>query len=384
MRRYRLTVLTPLLVGDGQKLSPIDYMVWRDQVNVLDQRKIFRLLSRSSRMDSYLAQLRKAQKLDFASWGGYAQNYALRRIPLEHASIAEYYDRARVEDLFIPTFASQVGGIYLPATAIKGPLRTALLAERASENHLAEAAARMAAERLPRRPAETLETTVLGPGNVSRTRSLAVSDSRPVSSSATKIYLLRTASLLQKGDRIECGWRCQARGSVSFDRVKESTPVLAEMAPPGTIFEGGWQASPFMQKAEVLRALRWKQADGSEQFADAANLLAERILAIQKAYAEQAGLRIVGMSVDALIKRLAELREIGNACMLNIGWGAGLLAKSALIGQGSERLKAFLRDHPLYSSAIRTGLPFPKTRKVVFMSDRPATLPGWVQLQFEV
>jgi len=42
--KYRVTVLTPTLVGDGTKLSPIDYMVWRDQVNVLDQTRIFRLL----------------------------------------------------------------------------------------------------------------------------------------------------------------------------------------------------------------------------------------------------------------------------------------------------------------------------------------------------
>jgi CRISPR-associated protein Csm5 len=35
--RYRLKCLTPLLVGDGRKLCPIDYMVWKDHVNVLDQ-----------------------------------------------------------------------------------------------------------------------------------------------------------------------------------------------------------------------------------------------------------------------------------------------------------------------------------------------------------
>ena len=44
--RYRLTCLTPLLVGDGRKLSPIDYMVWKDHVNVLDQWRIFRLLAK--------------------------------------------------------------------------------------------------------------------------------------------------------------------------------------------------------------------------------------------------------------------------------------------------------------------------------------------------
>ena len=40
--KYRLTCLTPLLVGDGNRLSAIDYMVWKDQVNVLDQRRILR------------------------------------------------------------------------------------------------------------------------------------------------------------------------------------------------------------------------------------------------------------------------------------------------------------------------------------------------------
>ena len=56
MTRYRLTVLTPMLIGDGQRLAPIDYIVWKDQVNVLDQKKIFRLLAKSPRLDSYLSQ----------------------------------------------------------------------------------------------------------------------------------------------------------------------------------------------------------------------------------------------------------------------------------------------------------------------------------------
>ena len=77
--KYRVTCLTPTLVGDGQRLAPIDYMVWRDHVNVLDQRRIFKLLSKGPRLEGYLTQLKKAEKLDFASWGGFAQNFAGRR-----------------------------------------------------------------------------------------------------------------------------------------------------------------------------------------------------------------------------------------------------------------------------------------------------------------
>src|SRR6195952_4856556 len=90
--KYRVTVLTPTLVGDGDKLSPIDYMVWRDQVNVLDQTRIFKLLAKGPRLDGYLTQIKKATKLDFASWGGFAQNYAGRRIPFESAASSKYWE----------------------------------------------------------------------------------------------------------------------------------------------------------------------------------------------------------------------------------------------------------------------------------------------------
>ncbi len=49
--KYRVTCLTPTLVGGGHLLPPIDYMVWKDQVNVLDQTRIFKLLSRGPRLE---------------------------------------------------------------------------------------------------------------------------------------------------------------------------------------------------------------------------------------------------------------------------------------------------------------------------------------------
>jgi CRISPR-associated protein Csm5 len=111
-------------VGDGGRLSAIDYMVWKDHVNVLDQRRIFRLLAKGPRLEGYLSQLKKATKLDFASWGGFAQNFAGRRVPFENPAYAAYWERASAESLAIPTFSSGPSGPYLPGAAIKGALRT--------------------------------------------------------------------------------------------------------------------------------------------------------------------------------------------------------------------------------------------------------------------
>src|SRR3954449_9306142 len=160
--KYRLTALTPLLVGDGHKLSPIDYMVWKDQISVLDQHRIFRLLSRGPRLEGYLTELKKAEKLDFASWGGFAQNFAGRRVPFENAASSTYWNRASGDSLHIPTFAAGASGAYLPATAIKGALRTGMVFANWREGMLQDLRQRVEGERLPRRPALTVEEQALG------------------------------------------------------------------------------------------------------------------------------------------------------------------------------------------------------------------------------
>ncbi|MCS7042726.1 MAG: type III-A CRISPR-associated RAMP protein Csm5 [Bryobacteraceae bacterium] len=383
MTRYRLTVLTPLLAGDGQKLAPIDYMVWKDQVNVLDQRRIFRLLARGPRLETYLNQIRRAEKLDFASWGGYAQNYASRRIPFEHPSLAAYYARTSAEHLFIPTFAATAGGaIYVPGSVIKGALRRAVLLDSLSAHHWKQALdVLQRAERAPRRPAGPLEEAALGPSSTDRLRSLMISDSDPLPPGGrTRICLLRTATLVQRGGRLELGWKMSPRGAVESRRPGDSTPHFAEMAMPGTVFEGTLGLASAARQERIRKALRWngEPCDWERSMA-AANRAAAQLLALHRRYAEATGLRAVADSMAQLEQRLEQIRAGNNACLLCIGWGTGLLSKSASLDTASGPYHELLRLLPVYREQIRTGLPFPKTRQVVFLNDQPAALPGWVE-----
>lgn len=379
MNRYRFTCLTPVLAGDGGRLAPIDYMVWKDQVNVLDQKRIFKLLSRGPRLDSYLTQIRRAEKLDFASWGGYAQNFALRRIPLDDATLAAAFDRARPEDLFIPTFATTPKAtLYLPASVLKGAFRTAMVVSRTSvkqvQSNVNHAATRSAAR--------GLEQASLGDGGSSRVRPLRLSDSSELSSALTRVYLTRTSTLIARGKGLELGWKCGSRGSVDARRVAESTPTFAEMAPPGTIFEGGWSELASLSGPAALNSLRWKDAAGAKQFAESANFAAERLLAYQRAYAEAAGLQSVISSIDSLRAELTRAREQGLSALVCAGWGTGYLAKSALLGVEPDEARSVLRDSPVYGRQIATGLPFPKTRRFIFSGNQPVCLPGWGRIDF--
>lgn len=382
--KYRVTCLTPTLVGDGRKLSPIDYMVWKDQVNVLDQNRIFKLLAKGPRLDGYLSQLRKADKLDFASWGGFAQNFADRRIPFEHPSLTGFWNSQRAEGLFIPTFCSGPSGPYLPGSAIRGALHTAMLFSRWSEHTWKQISDKCQGERLPRFPAEAAEESAIGVAGFSRMRSFAIADSAPVSGGGMKIFLVRTSTLIPRGGKTELGWKLSPRGSVEARRVDESTPLFCEMADAGTRFEGDWFERRQFGNPEMLRMLRWRDAIGAKELAAAANSLAEKLLQMHRQYAANAGLRLLDQNLEVLEKQLAETRERPGACMLCLGWGGGFLSKAANLDTDDDNYRKVLRLFPFYARAIQTGLPFPKTRRIVFLGGLPALTPGWVRLQFDL
>jgi CRISPR-associated protein Csm5 len=380
--RYRVTCLTPLLVGDGRKLSPIDYMVWKDHVNVLDQWRIFRLLAKGPRLEGYLNQLKTADKLDFASWGGFAQNFAGRRIPFENAAYSAYWNRAVGESLHIPTFSAGASGPYLPATAIKGALRTGMVFSNWREGMLQDVLGRVQGDRPPRRPAEFVEDQALGQAGVNRMRFISAGDSDPVNTSQFKVYLLRTSTLTPRGGALALGWKQSPRGASDGARPDDSTPSFAEMAVPGTTFEGAWSEKEFFLQPDVRRAVRWPDGMNRGRIFEAVNVYAAGLLSLQRQYASWAGLGLLDRSLDELEQRLALAREKG-ACMVSLGWGGGLTAKSAWLDTTNPEYRQILHQYSIYNRALSTNLPFPKTRRIVFLNNRPATLPGWVELTVE-
>lgn len=378
--RYRLTCLTPTLVGDGRKLSPIDYMVWKDHVNVLDQWRIFRLLAKGPRLEGYLTQLKKADKLDFASWGGFAQNFAGRRIPFENAAYSQYWNRAMGESLHIPTFAAGTEGAYLPGSAVKGALRTGMVFANWREGMLAEVANRVKGERVPRRPAEAVEDQALGPAGVNRMRLVKAGDSAPVANSQFKVYLLRTSTLQPRGNALVLGWKQSPRGAVDGNRPEDSTPIFAEMAAPGTTFEGDWDEKQFYLQPEVRRAVRWPEGMDRARIFEAVNVYAQGLLSLQRQYASWTGLGLLDQALAALEERLAAARAAGR-CIVCLGWGGGLTTKSAWLDTTNPEYRQILNAYTIYNRALASNLPFPKTRKIVFLNNRPATLPGWAEIE---
>jgi len=115
---------------------------------------------------------------------------------------------------------------------------------------------------------------------------------------------------------------------------------------------------------------------------DAVNVYAAALISLQRQYASMAGMGLLDKNLDALEQRLAAAREKGS-CLICLGWGGGLTTKSAWLDTTNQDYRQILQQFAIYNRALATNLPFPKTRRIVFLDNRPATLPGWAELSIQ-
>jgi CRISPR-associated protein Csm5 len=353
-------------------------MVWKDQVNVLDQTRIFKLLAKGPRLEGYLSQLRKATRLDFASWGGFAQSFSQRRIAFDNSDSTSIWNAAPTEALFIPTFAATYRGAYVPASAIKGGIRTGLVHARWSEATIEKIASSMEGDRFYRRMSEAAESQA----GASQVRILGMADSDAISENSFKIYLTRTASLdTRQPEKPQLVWKISGRGSVPNQRIGESSAVFAEMAVPGTTFEGIWSENSFLKSPEMTRPLGWRSVPDIGLLVKSANQYAAAQLELHAHYARTTGLVSLQQNVQKLRDQLATVQNSQSTCLLCLGWGNGFLAKAAYLGTDQQPYRKLLRSVPALNRSIKDDVIFPKTRRIVFGNGNNLSLPGWVTLQ---
>jgi CRISPR-associated protein Csm5 len=193
---------------------------------------------------------------------------------------------------------------------------------------------------------------------------------------------MRVAKLVPKSPgSYALGWKGGTRAAIDGARPQDSTAWFAEMADPGTVFRGAWTEHAFLGSDEVRRLSRWQGTANRSRFIQAANGHAERLLALQRQYAAWTKLERVGEELTRLEGELAKAKESGG-CLLSIGAGGGLLTKTAFPDTGDAEYRRILKSLPFYSNALN-GLPFPKTRRIVFLAGQPASLPGWVRLDVD-
>jgi CRISPR-associated protein Csm5 len=209
-------------------------------------------------------------------------------------------------------------------------------------------------------------------------RFVSAGDSAPVANDAVQGLPAAHLHPATARRRLVLGWKQSPRGAVDGARPEDSTPVFAEMAAPGTVFRRATGTKTFLLGPEVRRSVRWPENLNRARFFEAANVYAAGLLTLQRQYASWAGMGLLDQSLEELEQRLAEARERAPACSRSVG--AAACPPRAPGSTPPTPTIATSCQFGIYNRALDSNLPFPKTRRIVFLNNRPATLPGWAEL----
>ena len=390
--RYRCEVLTPLHVGTGQTLIPMEYLAdgWFAVVN---QEALFRVapgeaenltrqlvalspeaIQRLSLNQVLPAPLRERQDL---------YRYQCALSAYVKAQLNRARERGQAEVRVITKTPDDRA--YLPGTSLKGALRTALAYAWARGDAQALAALKRAPTREKWRAVEGLLRGGTGT-DVTRDvlRALEVGDSAAMP--ADECLAVAHEAVLSAAVRRGASVRGDAHAAW------KGFPTFIETIKPGVVLEGRIVLRDRLLAPPVSERMEWtprQQALSLGEILDAVNLLATDVIAWEERYLG----RVTGVDLDPVRRFYERLSERvrtagGNEAYLCLGRGAGWHKSTVGLLLEEAQDFDFARFRREGGTAERRGpgfdrtdFEFPKTRKLTMEGGgRPFAPLGWVRV----
>ncbi|MDV3103747.1 type III-A CRISPR-associated RAMP protein Csm5 [Thermococcus waiotapuensis] len=121
----RLEVLSPLHIGNGNRLTPVDIYPSEDRVYVLDVEKLFNDLQKLGVDIEEILTLLKSPPGEHYVWKGYIEEYSLNPSDYALYSLPVFGEPGKTS-MQINEFIKSSGRPYIPGSSIKGAIRTAV------------------------------------------------------------------------------------------------------------------------------------------------------------------------------------------------------------------------------------------------------------------
>ena len=362
--RLGLEILTPVQTGTGGNLvQQIDYIDQGGQVFVVDQARTFAALASGDQtLDAVLSGARLD---DLVSLAGPRHGQILPSLHGARGVPREF--RAQLKDAFLRP--------YLPGTALKGAIRTALFAALlrqyppdAYQHLLPTASTRMAAKKLSDRAFGASP-------NQDRLRALHVGDAlfQPDDLRLADILWL---NLTGRAEPYQARWRNMATRT-SVHRWQDAPGLYAEMLAPGTLAPVTLQWDGFLLSDPAWSGDVADPAILPRTFADLRDTLnaqarhrLTREIDFYRTYRQDGPLQ----QCQGL---LALLEREPDAAYLQLAWGSGWRGMTGdwLAEEDRERMRGLYRE-----MRGRDGMPFPKTRRLAVWNHQPCLPLGWLRL----
>lgn len=385
--KYKLKVLTPVHVGNGKNLMPLECSLNLSgkQVLRIDMDAFFKDKSFAPYLEKFISE---------ANSNKYALDRNFNRLALNHVwykldardTIADLNRFTGRNTSNILEHIKEGGEAYIPGSSLKGALRGMLFRWLVKEkrNVFAEELSRsVEARKKEKELCLNSERKFLGDTRQSLLRALQAGDSSLVDPSSLMLGCVRVMSQNQGGYY----WKTLGNNR---DNNEDGTPVFFEALAPDTELQGTLKMDGFLLQEETAMMLgyRKEQREALGRLAQICNAGAQELLkeehrffteliSKEKNALKKNRLQSVVKSIEALQKEAGNCKE--GEFLLSLAWGTGYNAKA--LGGLLDR-KFFEEIREKYRLG-RLGAVFPKSRKIFFKDGKPAGLPGWVKITLE-
>lgn len=397
--RYTLSTLTPVHIGTGETMLPMEFQVSEDsmQMWVPELERVF--LKYPNAVRSFSNRLTSNPNMLTRKTAG----ELLENVKLSDPSILKYstfnpssnnycYNGLKILKQQIKSSTSNVEvrlatktpdyRVYLPGSSIKGAIKTAwAYAACKSETNLVTAVGRES--RSANRKVQEIFQGLNDKANYDLFRVLHVGDSEPKPASealcVTGVRVL-SAAVRPKAASVEANWKNYWVFCESIVRETQHTGYLTLQ-------------TELLENPTARRELGWKPEQNLSigSLCENVNTFARDICEWEMEYFKkiiqregQCEFKGVINQYEYIIKQIGKAQN--NTCYLSIGYGSGwhkmtigLLLEKQMKPEDFKRLRNDLNLARNY-----TDFEYPKSRKLIMIGENKATYPfGWVKLQFE-
>lgn len=361
-----LEILTPTQSGSGEELfKELDYIERKGLAFIVDQQASFNsVASGNLALDSKL--LLGGQLSDLVNSAGQEFGY----------SLAWLSNGQKIPDKLREQLKDAFNRPYLPGSAIKGAIRTALIAEWLRDADRIEAISKHIAGLLPRHIPGKKPNPKLAAKNLMEELTGKCANQDIFRSFKVKDTLFTNPDLCLADIRWlnERRWRSMSKRS-SFDQWQQADGIYAEVLQPGVLGLTTVQWDGFLlsdtrrwQQDGVISAIAPKDFDDLKQ---RLNQHAKYRLQREIQFYKEQGKSNPGQECQRLLNMMEKDSQMA---YLQMSWGSGWRGMTG--DWASEEQVKIIRE--LFNLG-RSDKPFPKTRRLA-VSGEPKLPLGWVRL----
>ncbi|MGD9162232.1 MAG: type III-A CRISPR-associated RAMP protein Csm5 [Desulfobacteraceae bacterium] len=380
--KYEIEALTPLHIGSGHKIYPLEYVINEEALIRVNMEKLF-----TDPDFDREAFIKKSRIGDFYI-GAFSKELAIR-YPQYSISISRNTAQSLMANIgttnaLILDFNKEAMSFFIPGSSIKGAMRTAVLYrvlensakkttyEKGLKTSLHNKKNRVRGGKIKKEQFSLpSEESILGRPNNSIMRSLQVSDSSFIPQNEINVCLSRVMSCKEKGYQ----WKQLGRSGANTSEPGKATPIYFEALKAGSKTTGSLKIDDFILKSETASALGIRDVIPIEQIIKTCNLFAQKHLEREEIFFQTVGLK----DLQTQIKKIKTMKLDQNEFLLRVGWGSGYESKALGNLLDDELFRKIKKEWRMG----REGMLFPKTRKIVFEDDSTMTETGWIKMRLK-